>query len=155
MSTEKKPRKQTSDRKERTKAPIKKRITAEMRKDWKTLATADYNVLSFTEYFRGMNAEHYGVSEYLPFHNWRVEQGMIKRALDAHGPVILRAAFDEAFRTYRPTREFPLLTAGFACSYVINGIIPKLKAEQAERERDQAEVAPAEQIDYAAVKKWL
>jgi len=151
MAAEKKPRKITKV----PKKPAKPRITAEQRKDWRTLAIADWNTLTFTEYFRAMNEEYYGVpiENYMPMRNWRFEQAQLKRALDAHGPELLRAACDEAFRKHRTTRQYPLLTAGFACSYVINGIIPRLLAEKArevaDREREEKET------DYDAVKAWL
>lgn len=137
------------------KAPTKPRITAEQRKDWKTLATADWNTLTFCEYFRGMNEEHYGipVENYAPMRNWRFEQGVLKRSLDAHGPELLRAACDEAFRTHRPSTLYPQLTAGFACNYVINGILPRLMAEKArvQAEKDRPELV----TDYDAINNWL
>lgn len=89
-----------------------RKITAVQRKDWRTLPTEHWNTLTFTEYFRERNRELYGV-EYVPLRNWRFEQSLIRKALDAHGSEILRAAFDECFCTYRPTREYPILTAGF------------------------------------------
>ncbi|WP_010494986.1 hypothetical protein [Paenibacillus elgii] len=115
------------------------------RKDWRNLPPEQWNVASFHAYFADMNREFYGVETYVPMRNWRFEQGVLKRAIDEHGPVMLRAAFDECFRTYRPTREYPLLTAGFAVAYRLNTIIPRLLAEQAaeerkEREREAAEV---------------
>lgn len=127
------------------------RITAAQRKDWRTLPTSDWNTLTFTVYIAEMNRAVFGVDEYLPMRNWRFEQGVIKRAIDAHGTLILRAAFDEAFRTYTPTREYPYLTAGFAINYVINRIIPKIKAEIAAKEREDN--APV--TDYTAIKDWL
>jgi hypothetical protein len=94
--------------------------------------------------------------------NWGFEQGAIKRALADHGAEILHAAFDECFRTYTPTRDYPILTAGFCLSYRVNGIIPKLKAEQAEAEQAEAQrlVAEKERVemgstDYDAMKAWL
>jgi hypothetical protein len=82
-----------------------------------------------------MNAELYGVDTYLPQRNWSYEQAQIKRAIDAYGPELLRAAFNECFWRYFPTREFPLLTAGFCVSYRINSIIPRLIADEAARGR--------------------
>jgi hypothetical protein len=105
------------------------------RKDWRELPLSDWNTLSFTEFFRDMNAELYGVDTYLPLRNWKFEQAQIKRAIDAYGPELLRQAFDECFRDYRPTREYPILTAGFCVSYRINTVIPRLLAEQAAKER--------------------
>ena len=116
-----------------------RKVTAAQRKDWRTLPTEHWNTLTFTEYFRDRNRELYGV-EYVPLRNWRFEQSLIRKALDAHGPEILRVAFDECFHTYRPTREYPILTAGFACAYRINSMIPKLRAELADSARRAAEI---------------
>ncbi|ANY67677.1 hypothetical protein BBD42_15295 [Paenibacillus sp. BIHB 4019] len=139
----------------KSKKPAAKRITAEQRKDWRNLPTVDWNVRTFHVYFADMNAEIFGAAPYLPMRNWAFEQAQIKRAIEAYGPDILRAAFDEAFRTYRPTREYPLLTAGFACSYRINAIIPALMAERADKERAAAEKANAEEADYSGMEAWL
>jgi hypothetical protein len=96
------------------------------RKDWRTLPISDWNTLTYHAYFADMNAELYGVDTYLPLRNWSYEQAQIKRAIEAYGSEILRAAFDECFRDYRPAGEFPLLTAGFCIGYRINSIIPRL-----------------------------
>ncbi|MFF2886707.1 hypothetical protein [Paenibacillus sp. NPDC057967] len=127
------------------------RITAEQRRDWPNLPTMYWNTLTFTEYFRGMNKLLYG-AEYAPLRNWKFEQGVIKRQLDEYGPEILRAAFDECFRTYRSTHDYPILTAGFAVAYRINGIIPKLLAEKAEAERRETEKQAASTVSAAELK---
>ncbi|MBJ6364216.1 hypothetical protein ACFOQM_23635 [Paenibacillus sp. GCM10012307] len=84
--------------------------------------------------------------------NWSAESGMIKRALTEHGPEVLRRAFDECFRTHKTTRGYPYLPAGFAVGYLINRIIPKIKAEMA-AERKESEVTP--ERDYAVVNTWF
>jgi hypothetical protein len=68
---------------------------------------------------------------------------------------MLRLAFDEAFRTYRPTREYPLLTAGFAVAYRINAIIPALRVRMAEADRVQREKARGDDTDYDALRALL
>lgn len=132
----------------------RKGITVEQRKDWRNLPLADWNVLTFHAYFTEMNHDLYGV-EYAPMRNWRFEQALLKHAIDEHSPTILRAAFDECFRTYRPTREYPLLTAGFAVAYRINSILPRLKAEWAEKERAATERAAEDDTDYDALRALL
>ncbi|MFL1672146.1 hypothetical protein [Paenibacillus dendritiformis] len=128
----------------------KPRITAEQRKDWRNLPYEQWNVHTVHAYFADMNREHYGVAEYLPMRNWRFEQGRIKQALNEHGAELLHRAFDECFRTYRPSPQYPLLTAGFAICYRINGIIPQLQAEMGQAQEDEA--AP---LDYGELAKWL
>lgn len=127
-----------------------KRISREQRRDWKSLDYADWNTLTIHSYFADMNRELFGITEYLPMRNWSFEQGVIKRALDEHGAELLRRAFDEIFRTYRPTREYPLLTAGFAINYRLNTLIPKMRAEmEAERASEfEPEQDAAGILDY-------
>ncbi|MCU6709294.1 hypothetical protein M6D81_11310 [Paenibacillus sp. J5C_2022] len=126
------------------------RITKTERMNWRTLPAEHWNTLTFTEYFRDKNRELYGV-EYAPLRNWRFEQGVIKRALDEYGPEILRAAFDECFNGYRPTRAYPILTAGFAVAYRINSIVPRLLSEKADAERRESEKA-ATPVNAAELK---
>lgn len=146
MSTEKKPRK---------KAPSKPRITAEQRRDWRNLPTTDWNVMTFIAFFAGMNAELFGAETYLPMRNYAFEQGVLKRAITQHGPEILRTACEEAFRSYRPAREYPLLTAGFCVSYRINTIIPELLAIKADEARRNAELKTDSDTDYGALSAML
>jgi hypothetical protein len=98
-----------------------------------------------------MNSELYG-ADYVPLRNWRFEQGVIKRQLDEYGPEVLRAAFEECFRTYKPSRDYPILTAGFACAYRINTIIPRLLREKAEADRRAAEKTAGPTVDAAELK---
>lgn len=123
------------------------------RSDWRNLPADQWNVRTFHAYFADMNAELYGASPYLPMRNWAFEQGVLKRAITEHGTELLRQAFDECFRTYTPTHEYPILTAGFCVAYRINAIIPRLRAEK-ERERMQA-VESVEMTDYSELESWL
>jgi len=93
--------------------------------DWRALPVDKWNVRTFSQMFIDLNREYYGM-EYAPMRNWRFEQGVLKRAIEAHGTALLKGAFDECFRTYRPTPQYPILTAGFAVAYRINTIIPRL-----------------------------
>lgn len=137
----------------RKKAEPKPRVNT---KDWRNLTYDKWNVLTVHTYFADMNAELFGVEAYLPMRNWGFEQGAIKHTLSEHGAELLRLAFDECFRDYRPTRDYPILTAGFCLSYRVNGIIPKLKAEQAEEVRLAAEKERVETvtIDHAELEAW-
>lgn len=127
------------------------RITAAQRKDWRNLPYEHWNTSTVHVYSADMNRELFGV-EYSPMRNWSFEQGVIKRALSEHGAEVLKRAFDECFRTYKPTREYPLLTAGFAISYRINSMIPRIKAEI---EREKAEEQSGETVDYGELASWL
>ncbi|WP_051236125.1 hypothetical protein [Paenibacillus pinihumi] len=133
------------------KKSVSPRITAEQRRDWRNLSIGHWNTITITEYFRDMNEDHYGLpaAEYLPMRNWSAESGMIKRALTEHGSEVLRRAFDECFHTYKPTREYPYLTAGFAVSYLINRMVPKIKADLT------AEAVTESKPDYEAVNTWF
>lgn len=123
------------------------------RRDWRNLPLIEWNTSTFHAYFADMNRKCYGVEEYVPMRNWRFEQGVIKHAIDRYGTEVLRQAFDECFREYRPTREYPLLTAGFAINYRINTIIPKLIAGQRVISDVQCTLITEESVD--AVKAWL
>lgn len=120
------------------------RITAEQRKDWRSLPYEHWNTITFHAYFEDMNRELYGVEKYFPMRNWDFEKGVLKRELTKYGAATLRSAFDECFRTYKPTPQYPILTAGFAVAYRINSIIPRLLAEQAAAERRKSTIAEAE-----------
>lgn len=127
------------------------------RGDWRNINYDKWNVRTFHAYFADMNAELYGVDKYLPMRNWGFEQGAIKQAIAEHGAELLRLAFDECFRDYKTSHAYPILTAGFALSYRINSIIPKLKSEQAERARLAAEKERinASSINHAELDAWL
>jgi hypothetical protein len=123
-------------------APRTRKVTKETApkvntKDWRNLPLERWNVLSFTVYFTEMNAELFGVT-YIPMQNWRFEQGALKNAIARYGAPLLKAAFDECFRTVRPTPTYPIITAGFCVNYRINSILPRLIAEQAAKERADA-----------------
>jgi hypothetical protein len=136
----------------RKKAEPKPRINT---KEWRDLPYDKWTTASVLAYFTEMNTELYGM-EYAPMRNYGFEQGAIKQALTKHGAELLRQAFDECFRDYRPNREYPILTAGFALSYRVNGIIPRLKAEQAEKDRLTAERERISEvtIDHKELEKW-
>jgi hypothetical protein len=123
------------------------------RRDWRNLPFDQWNTLTVHAYFADMNRDKFGVETYLPLRNWSFEQAQIKRALTAYGAETLKAAFDECFRDYRPTREYPILTAGFAISYRINGIIPRLQAERAAAERRKE--AEGERMTAEELAEWL
>lgn len=119
----------------------KRRITREQRLDWRNLDYSEWNTNTVHAYFADMNRELYGI-EYAPMRNWRFEQGVIKRALDEYGAEVLHRVFDECFRTYRPTREYPILTAGFAICYRLNTLAPRIIAEIAEERASKAAAKP-------------
>ena len=128
----------------------KRRITREQRLDWRNLDYSEWKTNTVHQYFADMNRDLYGI-EYAPMRNWRFEQGVIKRALDEYGAEVLHRVFDECFRTYRPTREYPILTAGFAVAYRLNTLAPRIMAELA-AEREAEAVAQAGPIDAEALK---
>jgi hypothetical protein len=130
------------------------KITAAQRKDWRTLPLTDWNPLTFHAYFADMNREHYGIDEYLPTRNWGFEQRQLKVAIESHGAVTLKAAFDEMFRTYRPTREYPILTAGFAISYRLNAELARMRANQ-RRANPQPYVNDDGNLTADEVAAWL
>lgn len=138
-----------------TKSNSKPRITAAQRKDWRNLPYEHWNTATIHAYFADMNRELFGIDGYLPMRNYGFEQGLIKRALTEHGAEVLRHAFDECFRTYKPTRDYPILTAGFAISYRINGLIPRIKAELREVVAEKSEQSRIGNADYSELTDWI
>jgi len=129
-----------------------KRISREERRNWRELPYEHWNTLTVHAYFTDKNEEMYGAAEYLPMRNWGFEQGAIKRALDQHGAEVLHRAFDEIFRTHRPSQAYPILTAGFAISYRLNTLIPNIKAEM---ERERSELGGSADIDVDEIIGYL
>lgn len=117
--------------------------------DWRNLAIDKWNVRSFHAYFADMNREYYGV-DYAPMRNWKFEQGVIKRALAEHGAPLLKRCFDVIFREYRPTREFPVLTAGFTIAYRLNAVLPRIKQQRIVDIDSDNDVATADDV-----RAWL
>ncbi|WP_348623067.1 hypothetical protein ABFT51_17850 [Paenibacillus peoriae] len=97
---------------------------------WRTLPHPQWNVRTVHAMFADLNREHFGVETYLPMRNWGFEQGVIKRALAEHGAGVLHEAFTQIFREYKPTPDYPILTAGFAISYRLNTVIPRILRKQ-------------------------
>ncbi|MBY0023807.1 hypothetical protein H7K28_18040 [Paenibacillus polymyxa] len=107
---------------------------------WHTLPHAQWNVRTVHAMFADLNREHFGVETYLPMRNWSFEQGVIKRALTEHGADVLHEAFTLIFREYKPTPDYPILTAGFAISYRLNTVIPRILADRQRKEKAEATV---------------
>ena len=103
--------------------------------DWRTLPYDKWTTRTVHAYFADRNRELYGIEQYVPTRNFSFEQGVIKRNLTQYGAEVLREVFDEAFREYRPTREYPQLTAGFVLAYMASRILPRVIAEKEARER--------------------
>ncbi|MFK4473752.1 hypothetical protein ABH897_003483 [Paenibacillus sp. RC73] len=107
---------------------------------WRTLPHSQWNVRTVHAMFADLNREHFGVEMYLPMRNWGFEQGAIKRALAEHGADVLHEAFTLIFREYKPVPDYPILTAGFAISYRLNAVIPRILADRQRKEKAEATV---------------
>lgn len=116
--------------------------------DWRNLPAEKWNVRTVHAYFIEMNRELYD-AEYVPMRNWKFEQGVIKRNLTSYGPEVMRKVFDRAFREYRPSRQYPILTAGFVLSYMAGRILPQVLAEEKRVEKDR------EVPDVSGLTGWL
>ncbi|WP_068616491.1 hypothetical protein [Paenibacillus tuaregi] len=117
------------------------KITAEQRKDWRNLPLEHWNVRTVHAMVIDLNAEKFGVDTYIPLRGWAFEQGVIKRALTDYGPAALRETIERAFAEYRPSPEYPQLTAGFLIAYMLPRIMPQVLAEM--KRKEQAEARPA------------
>ncbi|MEC0369998.1 hypothetical protein [Paenibacillus chibensis] len=110
------------------------KITADQRKDWRNLPLEYWNVATIHAMVIDLNAEKFGVEKYVPLRGYGFEQGAIKRALTEYGAEALRETIERAFVEYRPTPQYPQLTAGFLISYMLPRIMPQVLAEQKRRE---------------------
>jgi hypothetical protein len=121
----------------RKKAESKPRITAEQRKDWRTLPLEHWNTLTAQVMVADLNRERYGVETYIPARGgFRFEQGVIKRALTQYGAPAVRELIETAFAEYRPTTQWPILTAGFIFTQKLPRIMPRILANGQRRERE-------------------
>ena len=123
------------------------------RKDWRNLPTASWNTTTFHAYFAEMNRDRFGVEIYVPLRNWGFEQRQIKAAIERYGAEVVREVCDQAFAEYRPTRDYPQLTAGFVLSYMASRILPRALAEKEARERLASSTCPT--LDVEEVVTWL
>src|SRR5690625_541213 len=122
-------------------------------KDWRNRDIDDWNVTSFTEYLRDKHRELFGI-EYAPMRSWRMEQGQIGRLIGTrtkagtHSKAVIKRFIDEAFETYKPTREYPGTNFGFIYAYRRN-ILQRLEAEEAtesKREKARTEVPSLDEL---------
>ena len=119
----------------------RKKITADQRKDWRNLPYADWNVLTVMAMVADLNAEKYGADKYVPLRGYGFEQRHVKQALENYGAEALRETIERAFAEYRPTTQYPQLTAGFLIAYMLPRIMPQMLAEQ--QRKQSADEAPA------------
>ncbi len=125
--------------------------------DWKSRNIDDWNTLTFTEYMKDKHREVFGI-EYAPMRGWRMEQGLIGRLIGTkskpgtHDKAVVKAFIDEAFRTYKPTAQYPGTNFGFIYSYRRN-ILQRLEAEQITKEKRNR--AKSESEDLTDLSDWL
>ncbi|WP_433943663.1 hypothetical protein [Paenibacillus sp. SN-8-1] len=104
---------------------------------WRTLPAEQWNVRTAHAMVIELNAEKFGVDTYIPLRGWAFEQGVIKRSLTEFGAAALRVTIERAFEEYRPTPEYPQLTAGFLIAYMLPRIMPQVLAEMKRKERTE------------------
>ena len=131
----------------------KRRITSAERKDWRNLPYSDWNVMTVQSMVADLNAERFSVEKYIPLRGYGFEQGVIKRALTEYGAAALRETIERAFAEYRPTTQYPQLTAGFLIAYMLPRVMPQVLAEGQRKER--AEVAAEGAMSAEEMANWL
>ncbi|PAD72401.1 hypothetical protein [Paenibacillus campinasensis] len=130
----------------------RKKITADERKDWRNLPLEHWNTATVHAMVIELNAEKFAVEKYVP-RSWTYEQGVIKRNLKQYGAEAVRETIERAFAEYRPSADYPQLTAGFLLTYMLPRIMPRVLAELETRKRRQAAESQAPDIDE--VISWL
>lgn len=126
-------------------------------KDWRNRDIDDWNVTTFTEYLRDKHREMFGV-EYAPMRSWQLEQGQLGRLIGTrakkgtHSKAMVKRFIDEAFKTYKPTPQYPGTNFGFIYAYRRN-ILQRLESEQVVKARQ--EQARAEAPSARDLADWL
>ncbi|QOT13680.1 hypothetical protein JNUCC32_31260 (plasmid) [Paenibacillus sp. JNUCC32] len=131
----------------------RKKITADERKDWRNLPLEHWNTLSVQTMVADLNREHYGVEKYVPNRGYGYEQGVIKRVLNEYGAEAVRETIERSFAEYRPSADYPQLTAGFLLTYMLPRIMPRVLAEMETAKRRQA--AESEAPSISELVDWL
>src|SRR5690625_2640993 len=125
--------------------------------DWQARDIDDWNTLTFTEYLKDKHQEIFGI-EYAPMRSWRMEQGQIGRLIGTrtkkgtHSKAVVKRFIDEAFRTYKPTPQYPGTNFGFIYAYRRN-ILQRLEAEELANEKREQEQEDAPSLDE--LSEWL
>ena len=130
----------------------RKKITADERKDWRNLPLEHWNTATVHAMIIDMNAEKFAVEKYVP-RSWTFEQGVIKRSLNEYGAEAVRETIERAFAEYRPSADYPQLTAGFLLTYMAPRIMPRVLAEMETAKRRQA--AESEAPSISELVDWL
>ncbi|WP_103110228.1 hypothetical protein [Brevibacillus reuszeri] len=130
----------------------RKKITADERKDWRNLPLEHWNTATVHAMIIDMNAEKFAVEKYVP-RSWTYEQGVIKRALNEYGAEAVRETIERAFAEYRPSADYPQLTAGFLLTYMLPRIMPRVLAEMEAAKRRLA--AESEAPSISELVDWL
>lgn len=131
----------------------RKKITADERKDWRNLPLEHWNTLTISAMVADLNREHYGAEKYVPNRGYGYEQGVIKRNLNEYGAEAIRETIERAFAEYRPSADYPQLTAGFLLTYMLPRIMPRVLAEMETAKRRQA--AESEAPSISELVDWL
>lgn len=129
------------------------KITAEQRADWRNLPLEHWNVRTIHAMIIDLNAEKFAVDKYVPLRGWGFEQGAIKRTLAEYGAGPLRITIERAFAEYRPSAQYPQLTAGFLIAYMLPRIMPQVLAEEKRKAMSEESVADAMSAEEMA--SWL
>ena len=125
--------------------------------DWQARDISDWNTTTFTHYLQDKHREVFGI-EYAPMRGWRMEQGLIGSLIGTrtkegtHSKAVVKEFIDEAFKTYKPTAQYPGTNFGFIYSYRRN-ILQRLEAEQITKEMRSR--AKSESEDLTDLSDWL
>lgn len=122
-----------------------------MTKSYHDKPVNEWNVKDMHAWLIDENARRFD-AEYTPMghgsksQRWRMEQGMLKQALQKHGGETLKRWLDEELGNYRSTTQYPALTFGFAYSYRDRSLA-RVAAEEKKREKRGEELTVDEMID--------
>ena len=110
--------------------------------EWESRDIEDWNVRTFHSYMQDKHEEMFGC-QYVPHGSWQREQGMLGRLIGTqrkkgtHDKAMIKRFIDEAFKTYKPTKQYPGTNFGFIYTYRRN-ILQALEAEESrKKEREE------------------
>lgn len=126
-------------------------------KDWQARDINDWNTQTFHAYMRDKHRELFDC-DYVPMRGWRTEQGMIGRLIGTrskagtHSKALIKRFIDEAFESYKPTRDYPGTNFGFIYAYRRN-ILQRLEAEEQVEANEKKAIDNTPSLDDLA--EWL
>lgn len=136
-------------------------------KEWYNRPIDKWLVTSFTEYLRDKHEEVFGI-DYMPFGGtWGMEQGILGDLIGTKSRTnpkprkvpneLVKEFIDEAFETYKPSKNYPGTSLGFTWTYrkeVWQRVQMRHNKEQERIERDKRAEQPHDETKIEVLTNW-